>query len=57
MGTKSRAGLTHLALFLFLFLVPAGTDGTLEFGSVRVLDEAKQMLSLKNKGKYEIGFR
>ncbi|XP_054856814.1 hydrocephalus-inducing protein homolog [Eublepharis macularius] len=35
---------------------PKGTDGGLEFGSVRVMDEAKQTLSLKNKGKYEIGF-
>ncbi|XP_077166200.1 hydrocephalus-inducing protein homolog isoform X2 [Paroedura picta] len=35
---------------------PKGTDGSLEFGFVRVTDEAKQMLSLKNKGKYEIAF-
>ncbi|KAL8194575.1 UNVERIFIED_CONTAM: hypothetical protein K2H54_025175 [Gekko kuhli] len=35
---------------------PKGTDGNLEFGFVKVMDEAKQLLSLKNKGKYEIGF-
>uniref|UniRef100_A0A8C8S7Z5 HYDIN n=1 Tax=Pelusios castaneus TaxID=367368 RepID=A0A8C8S7Z5_9SAUR len=35
---------------------PKGTDGGLDFGVIRVLDEAKQMLSLKNKGKYEIGY-
>ncbi|XP_053127193.1 hydrocephalus-inducing protein homolog isoform X2 [Hemicordylus capensis] len=35
---------------------PKGTNGGLEFGSVKVLDEAKQVLSLKNKGKYEIGY-
>lgn len=35
----------------------AGTNGGLEFGAVRVMDEVKQVLSLKNKGKYEIGYR
>uniref|UniRef100_A0A8C3T1C3 HYDIN axonemal central pair apparatus protein n=1 Tax=Chelydra serpentina TaxID=8475 RepID=A0A8C3T1C3_CHESE len=35
---------------------PRGTDGGLDFGVIRVLDEAKQMVSLKNKGKYEIGY-
>ncbi|XP_074864560.1 hydrocephalus-inducing protein homolog isoform X2 [Carettochelys insculpta] len=35
---------------------PKGTDGGLDFGIIRVLDEAKQTLSLKNKGKYEIGY-
>ncbi|KAG8143780.1 hypothetical protein E2320_000954, partial [Naja naja] len=35
---------------------PKGTNGGLEFGVVRVMDEAKQMLSMKNKGKYEIAF-
>uniref|UniRef100_A0A8D0GGN3 HYDIN protein n=1 Tax=Sphenodon punctatus TaxID=8508 RepID=A0A8D0GGN3_SPHPU len=35
---------------------PKGTDGGLDFGVVRVLDEARQTLSLKNKGKYEIGY-
>nr|XP_056718300.1 hydrocephalus-inducing protein homolog [Euleptes europaea] len=35
---------------------PKGTDGTLDFGFVKVMDEAKQSLSLKNKGKYEIGY-
>ncbi|XP_075796761.1 hydrocephalus-inducing protein homolog isoform X3 [Pelodiscus sinensis] len=33
---------------------PKGTDGGLDFGIIRVLDEARQILSLKNKGKYEI---
>ncbi|XP_073461747.1 hydrocephalus-inducing protein homolog [Aquarana catesbeiana] len=35
---------------------PKGTDGGLDFGVVKVMDEAKHSLSLKNKGKYEIGF-
>ncbi|XP_068116429.1 hydrocephalus-inducing protein homolog [Hyperolius riggenbachi] len=35
---------------------PKGTDGGLDFGVVKVTDEAKHILSLKNKGKYEIGF-
>ncbi|XP_066494024.1 hydrocephalus-inducing protein-like [Tiliqua scincoides] len=35
---------------------PKGTNGGLEFGAVKVMDETKQVLSLKNKGKYEIGY-
>uniref|UniRef100_A0A803TF57 HYDIN axonemal central pair apparatus protein n=1 Tax=Anolis carolinensis TaxID=28377 RepID=A0A803TF57_ANOCA len=35
---------------------PKGTNGGVELGIVRISDEAKQTLSLKNKGKYEIGF-
>nr|XP_033799169.1 hydrocephalus-inducing protein homolog isoform X3 [Geotrypetes seraphini] len=35
---------------------PKGAEGGLDFGIVKVLDEAKQIMSLKNKGKYEIGF-
>ncbi|XP_067327017.1 hydrocephalus-inducing protein homolog [Anolis sagrei] len=35
---------------------PKGTNGGVELGIVRISDEAKQILSLKNKGKYEIGF-
>ncbi|XP_075181569.1 hydrocephalus-inducing protein homolog [Anomaloglossus baeobatrachus] len=35
---------------------PKGTDGGLDFGVVKILEESKHSLSLKNKGKYEIGF-
>ncbi|KAJ7312066.1 hypothetical protein JRQ81_006401 [Phrynocephalus forsythii] len=35
---------------------PKGTNGSLEFGTVRIMEEAKQCLSLKNKGKYDIGY-
>ncbi|XP_044126636.1 hydrocephalus-inducing protein homolog [Bufo gargarizans] len=35
---------------------PKGTDGGLDFGVVKVSEESKHTLSLKNKGKYEIGF-
>ncbi|XP_036605974.1 hydrocephalus-inducing protein homolog [Trichosurus vulpecula] len=35
---------------------PKGNEGALDFGVVRVMEEAKQFLSLKNKGKYEITF-
>ncbi|XP_077145064.1 hydrocephalus-inducing protein homolog isoform X4 [Ranitomeya variabilis] len=35
---------------------PKGTDGGLDFGVVKISDEMKHSLSLKNKGKYEIGF-
>ncbi|XP_078527074.1 hydrocephalus-inducing protein homolog isoform X2 [Lissotriton helveticus] len=35
---------------------PKGTDGGLDFGIVKVMDESKLSVSLKNKGKYEIAF-
>ncbi|XP_053255366.1 hydrocephalus-inducing protein homolog [Podarcis raffonei] len=35
---------------------PKGTNGGVELGNIKVMDEAKQVLSLKNKGKYEIGY-
>ncbi|XP_042653703.1 LOW QUALITY PROTEIN: hydrocephalus-inducing protein homolog [Tyto alba] len=31
-----------------------GTDGSVDFGILKVLDDAKQVLTLKNKGNYEI---
>lgn len=36
---------------------PKGTDGGIDFGTVRVGEEGKNQLTLKNKGKYEIGYR
>eukprot|EP01135_Chromosphaera_perkinsii_P007876 Nk52_evm68s1020 gene=Nk52_evmTU68s1020 len=36
---------------------PKGCDGGLEFGCIKVFDEMKHVLTLKNKGKYEIGFK
>ncbi|XP_045149859.1 hydrocephalus-inducing protein homolog [Echinops telfairi] len=35
---------------------PKGAEGGLDFGIVRVLEEVKQPLQLKNRGKYEIVF-
>lgn len=35
----------------------AGTDGNVDFGVLKVLDDTKQALTLKNKGKYEIAYR
>lgn len=35
----------------------AGTDGNVDFGVLKVLDDTKQALTLKNKGKYEITYR
>ncbi|MGH0142283.1 UNVERIFIED_CONTAM: hypothetical protein FKN15_002865 [Acipenser sinensis] len=35
---------------------PKGTDGGLDFGVIKVAEEAKLTLSLKNKGKYEIAY-
>ncbi|NXI51133.1 HYDIN protein, partial [Chloroceryle aenea] len=36
--------------------ISKGTDGSVDFGILKVLDEAKQVLTLKNKGKYEIAY-
>ncbi|KAJ3408149.1 hypothetical protein HDU80_006663 [Chytriomyces hyalinus] len=36
---------------------PKGYDGGLDFGVLKVLEEGKQVCTLKNKGKYEVGFR
>lgn len=35
----------------------AGTDGSVDFGILKVMDDAKQVLTLKNRGKYEIAYR
>ncbi|KAI4571668.1 hypothetical protein MJG53_013774 [Ovis ammon polii x Ovis aries] len=35
---------------------PKGAEGGLDFGIVKVMDEVKQPLQLKNRGKYEIMF-
>ncbi|XP_006746825.1 hydrocephalus-inducing protein homolog, partial [Leptonychotes weddellii] len=35
---------------------PKGAEGGLDFGIVKVMEEAKQPLQLKNRGKYEIMF-
>ncbi|XP_052816168.1 hydrocephalus-inducing protein homolog isoform X2 [Mya arenaria] len=35
---------------------PKGTDGGLDFGTIKVMDEVKQTCTLKNKGKYDIAF-
>lgn len=35
----------------------SGAEGGLDLGIVKVMDEVKQPLQLKNRGKYEIMFR
>ncbi|EHB15465.1 Hydrocephalus-inducing protein-like protein, partial [Heterocephalus glaber] len=35
---------------------PKGAEGTLDFGTVKVMEDLKQLLQLKNRGKYEIMF-
>ncbi|XP_064495666.1 hydrocephalus-inducing protein homolog [Pseudopipra pipra] len=37
--------------------MPEGPDGSLEFGTINVLDNKKQVLSLQNKGLYDIEYR
>ncbi|XP_030334371.1 hydrocephalus-inducing protein homolog [Strigops habroptila] len=36
--------------------VSKGTDGSVDFGILKVLEDAKEVLTLKNKGKYEIAY-
>ncbi|XP_027525909.1 hydrocephalus-inducing protein-like [Corapipo altera] len=36
--------------------MPEGPDGSLEFGTINVLDNKKQVLSMKNKGVYDIEY-
>ena len=36
---------------------PKGFEGGLDFGIIKVFEESKQLCTLKNKGKYEVGFR
>ncbi|KAJ3287536.1 hypothetical protein HK104_008544 [Borealophlyctis nickersoniae] len=36
---------------------PKGYEGGLDFGVLKVFEEGKQMCTLKNKGKYEVGYR
>ncbi|XP_078257666.1 hydrocephalus-inducing protein homolog [Rhinoraja longicauda] len=36
---------------------PKGSDGGIDFGIIKVIDTVKQTITLKNKGKYEIGYR
>ena len=35
----------------------AGADGGLDFQCLRVFDDCKLVLQLKNKGKYDIAYR
>ena len=41
----------------WLYAHRIGTDGGLDFQCLRVGDEAKLSMSLKNKGKYDIAFK
>ncbi|KAJ3260794.1 hypothetical protein HK103_007357 [Boothiomyces macroporosus] len=36
---------------------PKGFEGGLDFGTLKVSEDGKQLVTLKNKGKYEVGFR
>ncbi|XP_054134617.1 hydrocephalus-inducing protein homolog isoform X2 [Melozone crissalis] len=36
--------------------MPEGADGNLEFGTINVLDKVKKVLSLQNKGIYNIEY-
>lgn len=37
--------------------LPKGNDGGLDFGTIRVNSENKQICNLKNKGKYSIKYK
>lgn len=47
----------HSLPSLALALGSAGAEGGLDFGIVKVMEDLKQPLQLKNRGKYEIMFR
>ena len=49
--------IAHLTVELCDWLVTTGADGGLDFQCIRVGDEAKQSIQLKNKGKYDIEYR
>lgn len=34
-----------------------GADGGLDFGTIKVSEEVKLSVNMKNKGKYEIAFK
>ncbi|KAM4672094.1 hydrocephalus-inducing protein homolog [Amazona ochrocephala] len=36
--------------------ISKGTDGSVDFGILKVLEDAKEVLTLRNKGKYEIAY-
>ena len=36
---------------------PRGTDGGLDFQCIKVGDEQKLVVQMKNKGKFDIGFK
>lgn len=36
---------------------PTGTDGGLEYGTLKVFDDLKLIMQLRNRGKYEIGYQ
>ncbi|XP_054152184.1 hydrocephalus-inducing protein homolog [Melozone crissalis] len=42
---------------LTIDFIPEGPEGSLEFGTVNVLDNVKKVLSLNNKGVYNIEYR
>lgn len=42
---------------LWFMLITSGADGGLDFQCIRVGDEAKQSIQLKNKGKYDIEYK
>ena len=42
---------------LFCSLVKSGADGGLDFQCIKVGEDVKQSIQLKNKGKYDIEYR
>jgi hydrocephalus-inducing protein len=49
----ARRRFVCLNVLIFSF---KGADGGLDFGVLKVFDESKQSMSLKNKGRYEISY-
>ena len=46
----------RFSLTYTIYEIFTGADGGLDFGVLKVFDESKQSMSLKNKGRYEISY-
>lgn len=40
-----------------VFVFAEDSDGSLDFGTIKVSEEVKRSIKLENKGKYDIGFK
>lgn len=48
---------TVFNLVIFCLIKHIGADGGLDFGTVKVSEEVRLSVNLKNKGKYDIAYK